>query len=363
MAEEEPVNRCDYCRLPIPKASKTLERAGEEYEYCSTACLEAVEESDRVFTEYHGHRRFRPGPAALDTSLPEGIPRNAFVLLTDLAGTRTDAVQAELVWRALQRGEPAVVVTFLEPPVSLIQTFASLEWNILPYLESGQLHLVDCFTYRVSDRERMFDRMNVWNRHLSSVAEGACTRVRDPGEVTEIESRLDTALEDLGMVDTGIVVIDSLTEFGSLVQPIQAYDFIKDVRAEVPKGRFVPVFAGATVAGENDAFPHDLDYMVDGIVDLRLNQKIVENALLKQIRVRKMSGVLIYPEWEVYEYTAGEGMVTFDPVAEMERSRSKSVEVVRKGETVLGESAGNADVPDGGEQSSGPDGRGDEPAS
>jgi hypothetical protein len=31
-----------------------------------------------------------------------------------------------------------------------------------------------------------------------------------------------------------------------------------------------------------------------------------------------MNGVLTHPEWEVYEYTAGEGIVTFDPVAQLE---------------------------------------------
>jgi KaiC/GvpD/RAD55 family RecA-like ATPase len=58
--------------------------------------------------------------------------------------------------------------------------------------------------------------------------------------------------------------------------------------------------------------------MVDGIVELRLTDDIVEDTLIKQLRVRKMSGVLAISEWESYEYTAGTGIVTFDPVAQME---------------------------------------------
>ncbi|MEA5387284.1 ATPase domain-containing protein [Haloarculaceae archaeon H-GB2-1] len=176
-------------------------------------------------------------------------------MLKDLAGTRTEAIQAEFAWRALQRGEPVVIMSFLEPPVSLIQEFVTLDWNVIPYLERGQLHIIDCFTYRVDDRQRMFDRMNAWNRHLSKCAEDATTRVRDPSEVSELQSRLDTALEDLDMHDNGIVIVDSLTEFGSLVQPVQAYSFVKDIRADVCKGRFVPIFAGATVGSEADVFP------------------------------------------------------------------------------------------------------------
>ncbi|WP_135662599.1 ATPase domain-containing protein [Halorhabdus rudnickae] len=325
-AETAGIQRCDYCRLPIPHDPTILERDDQTYRFCSRACRRAVENSDRVFTQFQEARRFDPGVEALQTALPEGMPRNAFVMLSDLAGTRTESVQAELVWRALQRGEPAVVVAFLEPPVSIIQSFMSLEWNVIPYLERDQLHIVDGFTYRVDDPDRMHDRMGEWNRHLQSVASDATTTVRDGTEIHELENQLDNALERLEMNERGIVVIDSLTELGSLVQPIRAYNFVKDVRADVCKGRFVPVFAGATMAGDGGGFPHDLGYMTDGIVEMRLNEEIVEDALIKQIRVRKMSGVLTYPEWSAYEYTSGTGIVLFDPQEEMADSSQQNLD-------------------------------------
>lgn len=309
----ESITRCDYCRLPCPGETVTLEADGMTYDFCSEACREAVEDGDKVFTEYHGHRRLSTGVSALDVSLPEGIPRNSLVMLTDLAGTRTEAMQAELVWRALQRHEPVVYVSFLEPPVSVVQEFVSLSWNVLPSLERGDFKILDCFTYRVDDRERMYRRMNDWNAHIRDVAEDATVTVRDPTGMGQLQNRLDKALESVGAQDEGLVVIDSLTELGSLVQPVQAYNFLKDIRADVCKGRFVPVFAGATVTGDGEKFPHDLGYMVDGMVEMRLNEDIVENALVKQLRVRKMSGVLTYPQWQVYEFTAGKGLVTFDP--------------------------------------------------
>jgi len=317
---EGTITRCDYCRLPCPTEPVTSEHDEVTYRFCSVSCRDALDRSDRVFTEYHGFRRLATGVSGLDNSLPQGIPRNSFVMLTDLAGTRTEAIQAELVWRALQRGEPVVLVSFLEPPVSIVQEFVTLEWNVLPSLESGDLHILDCFTYRVDDRERMHERMSTWNAHLQSVASQSTTTVRDPSDTSQLEDRLDGVLEDMGMQDGGIVVIDSLTELGSLVQPIQAYNFVKDVRADICKGRFVPIFAGATLTSEGEEFPHDLGYMVDGIVEMRLNEEIVEDALVKQLRVRKMSGVLTFPEWDAYEYTAGRGIVTFDPLEELEEA-------------------------------------------
>jgi KaiC/GvpD/RAD55 family RecA-like ATPase len=325
MADDQPtddadgaIQRCDYCRLPIPRDAVTRDHEAVTYRYCSAACRDAVETSDRVFTQFHGFRRFDTGVSVLDSSLPQGIPRNSFVMLTDLAGTRTEAIKAELVWRALQRGEPVVYVTFLEPPVSVVQEFVTLEWNVLPSLENGNLQILDCFTYRVDDRKRMYERMNAWNTHIWDVAHDATTTVRDPSDMAQLQNRLDSALSAIDDQDHGIVVVDSLTELGSLVQPVQAYRFLKDVRADVCKGRFIPIFAGATVTNDGESFPHDMGYIVDGLIELRLNEDIIEGALVKQLRVRKMSGVLTFPEWEVYEYTAGEGIVTFDPVAQQE---------------------------------------------
>jgi KaiC/GvpD/RAD55 family RecA-like ATPase len=360
---EDPPAYCDFCRMPIPTdpvhacvemgpsddggesgrtgsetsvdAPDTDEAATrtatgevettdcEDYVFCSGACRDALEDAEFAFTEYHGHRRVRPGVSAFDASLPQGFPRNAFVLMSGEAGTRDRAVGAELVWRTLRRGEPAVIISLQEPPGSVVQQFLTLEWNVLPYLEKGQLHIVDAFTYRVSDRDRMFDRMDEWNRHLYDVARDATTTVRDPSDLGELHNKVDNAMKEREMVDDGLVLVDSLTELGTLVQPVQAYNFVKDLRADVCKGRFVPIFAGATLSGARDEFPHDLEYVVDGIVEIRLNQEIIADTLIKQARIRKLNGVLVIPEWHAYEYTSGTGMVLFDPEEEQERTRKR----------------------------------------
>lgn len=304
--------RCDFCRQPLVGAGFDLEQAGERYRCCTERCRDALEGSDRVFTEYDGHRRMQTGVAAIDDSLPQGLSRNSFVLFAGNTGTREGEIRAELVWRALQRGEPAVLVAFTEPPISLVESFLAMDWNVLPAIEEGRIRIVDCFTARVDDRDRLYDRLTPWNRHLDGLVGPATTVVRDPGDGHELRNKLDNCLEGLGMVESGIVVIDSLVEFGSLVQPIQAYDLLKDVRAEVCKGRFVPVFGGAT-GGDDEAFPRDLEYVVDGVIDLRLDGGIVEDTLFRRLRVRKMRGVLTVPEWYTYEYTSGLGLVTFDP--------------------------------------------------
>lgn len=303
---------CDFCRMPVPEEPVETD-AGV---FCSRACRDRLSETGEPFDEYHGHRRLTAGVSALDASLPQGFPRNAFVLVAGEPGTRDRALGAELAWRALQRDEPVVFVSFQEPPSAVVQQFLTLEWNVIPYLERGQFHIVDCFTYRLDDRDRMFDRMGEWNAYLSDVAREATTTVRDPSDINEIGNKLDNALEDRGMVDDGIVIVDSLTELGTLVQPVQAYDFVKDIRADVCKGRFVPIFAGGTIGGGgggSDAFPHDLSYVMDGLIELRLNDEIAAETLIKEVRIRKLNGALVVPEWRAYEYTPGIGMVPFEP--------------------------------------------------
>ncbi|WP_423743498.1 ATPase domain-containing protein (plasmid) [Haladaptatus sp. SPP-AMP-3] len=354
---EEPRNadrtRCDFCRLPCPEIPVPLEYGDTTYEFCSRTCRDEMRRSDRVFTTYHGFRQINTGVSALDDHLPEGLPRNSFVLLSGEGGTRDNAIQSELVWRTLRRGEPAIVVSFTEPPISVIEQFLSLEWNVLPYLESGLLHVLDCFTYRVGDRDRMFTRMDEWNQFLHRIVASATTTVRDPSDTSELQNKLDNCLESLAMSDTGVVAIDSLTEFGSLVQPVQAYDFVKDIRADVCKGRFVIVFAGATFTGEEDAFPHDMAYVIDGLIDLQLNGSIIEDVLIKRVRIRKMNGVLTIPEWVAYEYTGGNGLVTFDPMEELEKAGNfvgESPEIAsekRSSAGVGGESADDPDAPEG----------------
>lgn len=304
--------RCDFCRQPLVGKGHALEREGEQYRCCTERCRDALAGSDRVFTEYDGHRRMQTGVAGIDDCLPQGLSRNSFVLLAGHTGTREGALRAELAWRTLRRGEPVILTAFTEPPISLVESFLAMDWNVLPAIEDGRVRIVDCFTARVDDRERLYDRLTPWNRHLDRLIGPATAVVRDPGDSHELRNKLDNCLEDLGMVESGIVAIDSLVEFSSLVQPVQAYGFLKDVRAEVCKGRFVPLIGGAT-GGDEEAFPRDLEYVADGVIDLRLDGGIVEDTLFRRLRVRKMRGVLTVPEWHTYEYTSGLGLVTFDP--------------------------------------------------
>jgi KaiC/GvpD/RAD55 family RecA-like ATPase len=316
-ASEAPRDRpaaplCDFCGLPCPPTPVTDEVRGDVYEFCSESCRDALRAGDGGNAAFHGLERFDPSVPLLSSQLPDGMPRNSFVLLADHVGTRGDALLVELAWQLLQRGGSAVFVTYQEPPSSLVEQFLALRWNVFPYLESGQLRIVDCFTYRLDDAERMVDRMNRWTRHIHRATTPATAAVRDPTDLRSVCNKLDDALLAADARDRGLVAFDSLTELGTLVQPTLAYDFVKDLRADVCKGRFVPVFARAPYRGDTEEFPHDLSYVMDGLVEMRTEERRAAGPI-NQVRVRKMRGVPTTPRWTPYEYLGDQGLVSSRP--------------------------------------------------
>ena len=304
--------RCDHCALPCPDEPVVDEFDGWTYRFCSDACRAVFRERGIVATVYQGFRRCKTGVSVVDEQLPAGFPRNAFVLIESATGTAEEALQAELVWRRLRKGEPVVYVAYQEPPASLIDQLVSLDWNVIPYLERGQLHVVDCFTYRVRAYERLFERLSEWTAFLYSLIGASVTRVQNPADLTSIHASIANAAEKLDMYDTGAVVVDSLEELGTLVQPVNAITFLKDLRAALCKARFVPVFAGTTAATDPAAFPASVHYLTDGIVELGLFPRASGDGFAKFLRVLKMRNVPVTPRWVPFEYEVGTGFVRAD---------------------------------------------------
>ncbi|AEH38407.1 RAD55 family ATPase [Halopiger xanaduensis] len=300
--------RCDHCHYPIPGEA---ERADDgDGHFCSTACKEAAED-DSTMPEPDAYKRVVTGIEPLDSLLPNGIPADAFVLLSGDEGTRRSELLTELVWRALERGEPAVVVSYANPPTATLERFFQNGWNVLPALEDDRLTVIDCFTHRLEDRDRFLETQTEWTNFVGEAAADALVEVEDPSDLAAVASRLQDVLDDREMSETGIVTIDSLDELDSLLREESVHNFVKDVRATVCKGRFVPIVAGATTAG-TDPYP-EAEYVFDGIVDLRLTDEMTPNARLKQLGVRKLIGAQFLPQWVTYEYEPVRGLFAFGP--------------------------------------------------
>jgi len=239
------------------------------------------------------------------------VPTNHFVLLSGTQGSRHRELQTELLWRTLNRGQPAIIISMVDPLVAIVEEFLELDWYVLPYLDAGQLQIVDCFTSRLREGHQSPNRLIDWNQHLKGRIDPIVERVEDATDMPAIENRLFAAIDTVDIAGTGIVVIDSLNELEIQGQRLQASQFLQEIRAEVSKRLFVPIFASATMSAEK-AYSLKHSCFFDGIIDMRRNESVVADMRLKQLSIRKMDGASYLPHWVAYE-NFGDGFVSFDP--------------------------------------------------
>jgi len=283
---------------------------------CSEQCRTAYENDEQPFTEGVDYKWFSPGVSVLDSLLPQGIPANSFVLLAGVEGIRHRGLQTELVWRTLTREEPAIIVTFVDPAVAIVEHFLTFGWNVLPFLEAGDLHIIDCFTSRLRDEHQTPKHQAAWNEFLGRFLDGSVTVIEEPSNLRAMEDALHSRLEAAEMIGQGIVIIDSLNEVERQGQETETNQFIKEVRGDICSRKFVPIFASATTT-ERGRIEKENTYLFDGIVEMRRNESLIEGVRLKQLSVRKMDGVLYHPDWIAYENATGSGFQMFDPVADL----------------------------------------------
>ena len=301
---------CSHCTLPISEYAGDAGGEGSEV-FCSEACAEADSMDEACLSDpYESSLLFETGVGALDTALPRGMPRNSFTLLSCESGTRVEALQAELAWRRLEQGEHVIIVALAEPPLALIQHFLMLGWNPLPHLEAGRIHILDCFTPSTTSESLPSpdSALPAWNEHLDEAVENAVTEVYDPS-TRNIAKKLREVVTGLELRESGLILIDSLSELEMVLGSVTSYSLIKHVRSCLCKSRHIPVVAGASFSGSYKEFPHDLEHLVDGVIDLQLNPNRVSSMLVKEVGVRKMSSVVSFREYLPYEYAQNHGMV------------------------------------------------------
>jgi KaiC/GvpD/RAD55 family RecA-like ATPase len=302
---------CDHCHYPIPGDSEE----SDDGRYCSTSCLEAAADGSTL-ADPDAYKRVATGVEPLDSLVPNGIPADSFLLLSGEEGTRRAELGIEFAWRALERGEPAVVCSFATPPTATLERFYGNGWNVLPALENDRLRIVDCFTHRLDDRDQFLDNRTDWTAFVGDAAGDAIVEVRDPSDRREVAKGLHRALDDLEMTETGLVTMESLAELESLFQEQAIHDFVRDVRATVCKARFVPIVAATTAGQTGDT---ETESVCDGIVDLRLTNRPPSETRLKQLAVRKLLGAQVLPQWVTYEHEPARGLVAFGPNADAQQ--------------------------------------------
>ena len=106
---------------------------------------------------YIKNRVTKSGVSILDVLLPEGLPRNSFVMVGGEAGTGKSALVSELAYHTLhEKKEPVIYVVNENSPLSLYHRFLGLGWDIEPFIEAKSLRIVDSFTTMIE--QTVFDK-------------------------------------------------------------------------------------------------------------------------------------------------------------------------------------------------------------
>ncbi len=241
-------------------------------------------------------KSFVTGIDAIDKVLPKGIPRNSMTILAGELGTGKSVLMEELLYSLLKRKkEPCIYVNFEGPPIAVEQDMESFGWEITPFLESGQLKFLDCFSFRMEPTK----------------VPSYVHYVKDPKDLHAVTTALFNMMEEMKMFGRGAVFVDSLTEMFTLVQEerplvFHMLDGIKSWRAKGPKERLVPFFCSHHTPLRAYAELDDLlFFVVDGLIDIRFNPGFAERGLLvKQFRVRKMKGAPHETYWVTFSVSS-----------------------------------------------------------
>lgn len=229
--------------------------------------------------------RVSTGIPLLDKALPKGIPRNNMIMIVGESGTGKSVFILQLLRERLKRGEPCIFMCFDDAPLAIEQNFASFGWSLREYADEGLFRFIDCFSFRMSpDKTKLPSYI---------------TYIENPRDLYQLTNIFFSTMDRMNMECGGAVFIDSLTELLSITEPATAIETIKTWRAEAAKERLVTMFATFHFGIKPfDDLEQILEYVVDGIIDLRYDPILMQQGVLvKQFRIRKMKGARHETNW------------------------------------------------------------------
>jgi len=235
--------------------------------------------------------RVKTGIKPLDILIPKGVPLNSFIVISGEGGTGKSVMLQELAIRFLRRKYMVIYASIDDSPESVIMNMKSLGWDVEKYLFLKKtLVFIDCFSYRI---------------RRTALTPGYSILVEDPRSIRNITDALVSVTDRT--YGRKMLIIDSLTEIISFVEPITAIETVKNWRAYFSKARDMPVFASIHFGIKAfEEIEQIIDYTVDGIIDLRFDPYIMQQGMLvKQMRVRKLKGAPHIARWTYFDIRRG----------------------------------------------------------
>ncbi len=233
-------------------------------------------------------KRVKTGVEPLDFLLPEGVPLNSFITLSGEGGTGKSVILQQLAISFLKRGFSVIYVASDDSPLSIMLNMKNFGWHVDRYGKRGRFRFVDCFSFRIKRSLEYPEYVTV---------------VEQPSFLRNITDVLDSVMDKLR--GRKVMLIDSLTDIISHAEPMTAIETVKAWRANYTKAQNTLVFTSFHFGIKAfDEIEQIIDYIVDGIIDLRFDPYLMQQGVLvKQMRIRKMKGTSHLTKWVYFQIT------------------------------------------------------------
>lgn len=221
--------------------------------------------------------------------LPDGIPRNSFIVLAGEGGSGKSAIVANIAKNIIENNEPVIYVCLDDDPLTIIEQLESFGLRI-DGNTSSKLLLIDGFSYLIKGKK---------GRIHPLVVEDV-----DPRNPENIANAILRVLDSTRLSDRGLIIIDSLNEAMISLDPTRFMEFIKLLRANISKTLKIPIIATLHTSTEGfKEYLYTIEHLVDGIIETRGLEEGLSLQLpiqVRQIIVRKIKGVTHRHGWVLY---------------------------------------------------------------
>ncbi|MEM1694955.1 MAG: RAD55 family ATPase [Ignisphaera sp.] len=216
------------------------------------------------------------GIKVLDTLLPNGIPRNSFIIIAGPGGTGKSFLVVNIAKQFLLRNEPAIYITFDEDPLTVASIVSSIGVDVYKYLGSRLFMIIDGYSFRIKDREGKM--------HIAVVEEV------DPQNTEQVFYTVIQIVDRTNIKGKGLIIIDSLNEFLSYYEHHRVAEFIKNFRANIAKYRGILTLAILhTSTDKAKQLLTLVEHIADGII--LVDKVFKDSTIVKSVMIQRMKGV------------------------------------------------------------------------